>query len=263
MKKYIALFKCCVQESMIYRWNFFIGIISKLAFTLVMFYIWQMMFTSHEVINGYTWESMKMYLFVSFLCTSTISWNAEMGMAKKIINGTITVDLIKPINIRLMTLVQAVGSSFFSNVFAISIVVGLALFVFNVPFPTDYKVWAMFVISLTFSFLLNFILTYIFSLFCFWTSNAYGVATARSTIANFFSGALVPLEMFPPFLANLAFMLPFKGIVYIPTAIFIGKLEGIAWAKALGGQMIWLIALWGLSSLLWQKAVKQVTINGG
>lgn len=263
MKKYISFFKCAVQESMIYRWNFFIGIVSKFMFTIVMFYIWRMMFESNDMINGYTWETMKMYIFVSFLCTSTISWNAETSMAKKIIDGSITSDLIKPVNIRTMTFFQSIGNSFFSNVFSIGIIIFFAVCIFKVSFPTDFKIWMLFIISLCFSFLLNFILTYLFSLICFWTSNGYGVATARSTISNFFSGGLVPLEMFPQVLADLAFVLPFKGIVYVPTSIFIGKLYGVDIFYAFLNQVIWIIVLWVFSSLLWKKAVKQVTINGG
>ena len=59
MKKYISLFKCAVQETMIYRWNFFFSILSKFAVTIVMFYIWGIMFKSNQIIAGYTWESMK------------------------------------------------------------------------------------------------------------------------------------------------------------------------------------------------------------
>lgn len=263
MKKYISFFKCAVQETMIYRWNFFFGILSKFAVTIVMFYIWRIMFKSNQIIAGYTWESMKVYLFVSFLCTSTISWNAEMSMSKKVIQGNIIADLIKPVNLRTVTLVQAIGNSFFSNLCAIGIMFYFAIFIFKVSLPTDFQIWISFLISIGLSFLLNFILSYIFSLFSFWTSNAYGIATARSTISNFFSGALVPLELFPPLLARIAFLLPFKGIVYIPTSIFIGTLSGSEIYHALMGQTIWLMVLWGISSLLWKQAVKQVTINGG
>lgn len=90
-----------------------------------------------------------------------------------------------------------------------------------------------------------------------------GIAWMRAAITNFFSGALVPLAFFPGWLEKLSLLLPFQGIVYIPASIYLGRLEGLQALQSVGLQLLWIIVLWLGARLMWNWAVRQVTINGG
>lgn len=263
MKKYLSFFVYALQNSLVYRWNFFINIISKFILTLVSFYIWKVIFSSNAEINGYRWETMQLYIFISFICSASVSWNTEANMSKKIIEGSIAADLIKPVDITLMTFFQAAGESFIPNIFSIGIASCGAVLFCGRAVLIGASAAFFFLLSLLLSFLLNFTIVYIFSLFCFWTHNGFGIVTARAAISNFFSGMLIPLEFLPKLLFDISLFLPFKGIVHTPVSIFIGTLSGKTVLYAVIAQCCWLIALWFLSTAVYHQAVKHLSISGG
>ena len=78
---------------------------------VVFYYVWKSVFLYHTEINGYTWEIMKKYVIVSFLCNSTFSFGFEMQTANSIISGNIITDLLKPLSYRSLTFFKAVGTA--------------------------------------------------------------------------------------------------------------------------------------------------------
>lgn len=96
MRKYFKIFTCGVQDASAYRGNLIVGVLSNFIITAVMFYIWKVIYETNVIIDNYNWEDMKIYLFISFICNSTLSWSAETKISKKIITGELTSDLIKP-----------------------------------------------------------------------------------------------------------------------------------------------------------------------
>ena len=59
-----------------------------------------------------------------------------------------------------------------------------------------------------------------------------------------FSGYFLPLEFYPAFLAKVAAVLPFRAIIYFPTAIYTGQLIGESLVTALLIQLTWVAACW-------------------
>ena len=84
MRKYFKIFTCGVHASA-YRGNLIVGVLSNFIITAVMFYIWKVIYETNVTIDNYNWEDMKIYLFISFICNSTLSWSAETKISKKII----------------------------------------------------------------------------------------------------------------------------------------------------------------------------------
>jgi ABC-2 type transport system permease protein len=89
------------------------------------------------------------------------------------------------------------------------------------------------------------------------------MSVVRYSLAMFFSGALIPLNMMPDWLRTIATILPFSQAVFLPVSI----LSGITPV----GDMprIWLMqfALLGgliyLSRFIFGRAVRVVTVQGG
>ena len=121
----------------------------------------------------------------------------------------------------------------------------------------------LFFVSLFLGMGIKFGIQYLFSLLCFYTDNSYGVTKAREVLTNFFSGALLPLVMFPGVLRKVVEVLPFQGIVFTPCSIFIGtfSMEESLWR--IGGQAVWIGVLWVCGTLFWKKASGVISLYGG
>ena len=262
MRKYLALIKGGFLEGIAYKENFLTGLLANFVQVVVFYYVWKSVFLYHTEINGYTWEIMKKYVIVSFLCNSTFSFGFEMQTANSIISGNIITDLLKPLSYRSLTFFKAVGTA--GMEFLITFLwCGTFLVMCNGMQNTE--AWR--VLLLLFSILLGmgikFNIQYIFSMLCFYTDNAYGVVKGREVLTNFCSGALVTLALFPGFLQKIVTVMPFSGIVYIPCSIF----DGIfCWQKcweALLFQSVWNVILFAFGSILWKKASSVIALYGG
>ena len=136
-------------------------------------------------------------------------------------------------------------------------------FFMKIQIPTNPIVYLMFIISFVFSFVINFFISFICALLCFWTENYFGITKSKQVIVNFFSGALIPLNMMPGVLQKIAYGLPFQGIVFIPSSIFMGSVSGMDAIYLILSQAVWCIVLYVIQVVLWRCAIKKVVINGG
>ncbi len=122
---------------------------------------------------------------------------------------------------------------------------------------------ALFLISLFLGMGVKFCIQYLFSLLCFYTDNSYGVTKAREILTNFFSGALIPLAMFPGVLRDVVNVLPFQGIIYTPCCIFIGTFSAGESMMSILLQIVWIAVLGLLGTLFGKKAFGVISMYGG
>ncbi len=84
-----------------------------------------------------------------------------------------------------------------------------------------------------------------------------------NTVIMFFSGFIVPLNFFPPWLREISEWLPFGGLAHVPVSVYLGKLDGEALALALGQQLLWLVVLVTIGRWMLSRMVRRVTLHGG
>lgn len=262
MKKYFSLIRCGFLEAMVYRNNYIVSMLANFLQVLVLYYVWKSVFHCQHVVNGYTWNHMKQYVFISFLCNCTFSFGFEMHTAGRIIKGDIILDLLKPIGYREMLFFRLLGTA--GMEFLITFVVTAIMFVIvnGLEAIPLLRVFIM-IISLLVGQGIKFQIQYLFSMLCFYTDNAYGVVMAREILTNFFSGSIIPLVMFPPLLKNIADMLPFSGIVFIPCSIFMGTYTINETIIAIVFQIFWCVFLFFIGNIVWKKASAVIVIYGG
>lgn len=228
---------------------------------MIIYYVWKSIYTYNEYINGYNFNTMKQYILVSFICNSAFSHVFEAQISKKIKSGNIIVDMLKPVNYKIMLFSKMLGSTMSEYVGAI-----LSAIIFGYligAFKNVFIVGSVFPLSLFFSIIIKFEIQYFFSIFCFYTDNHNGVVKAREILSNFFSGALVPLIMFPESIREVLGFSPFAGMVSIPVNIFIGLSNKSDAFKLVCVQLLWIILLHFLSNFFWKNAYKKISVYGG
>ncbi|HJD37569.1 MAG TPA: ABC-2 family transporter protein [Candidatus Blautia ornithocaccae] len=262
MKKYFTLMKCGMSEGIMYRSNFLTSMLANFIQVAVLFFVWKSIFAYQPVVSGYTWEMMRKYVFVSFLCNSALSFGFEMQAADKIISGDMVLDLLKPVSYRSIVFCRAAGTALIEFFFTLVLVGAVYLAVNGAAGITPIRL-LLFLISLVLGQGIKLQIQYFFSLICFYTDNAYGVLKGREILTNFFSGALIPLAMFPDFIRTVIDRLPFSGIVYVPCSIFIGTFPMRECFEALFFQILWNVLLFLAGSIFWKKASSVISVYGG
>jgi ABC-2 type transport system permease protein len=197
------------------------------------------------------------------MLTNMVMTFAEWRVAWLILDGSIAMELLKPLDFQRARLAETIGSGVFEAIVALAIIGMFGLVYGGMALPPAPATWLLVLVSLLLSLLIKFGIIYLTGLLCFWTSSALGMTWLRIAIMNLLSGALIPLTFFPAWLRTVAFALPFQGIVYIPASLYLGRSAGPAALQLVGLQVLWVAALWACGRALWSRAVRQVTIHGG
>lgn len=262
MKKYFSLIKCGFLEGTAYRNNFLTGMLANFIQVAVLYYVWKSIFSYQEVVNGYTWDIMKKYVFISFLCNSALSFGFEMQTANKIIGGDIILDLLKPLSYRAIIFFKTAGIAGIEFLFSF-LLIGCLYIGVNGIYNITLVRCLLFLVALLLGQGIKFSIQYFFSLICFYTDNAYGVLKGREILTNFFSGALIPLTMFPEVCRMILNCFPFQGIVFVPCSIFIGSFTIQESIYGILFQAIWNVILFVAGSIFWRKASSVISLYGG
>ncbi len=80
----------------------------------------------------------------------------------------------------------------------------------------------LFAIAITGAFALQFMIQYTLAMFAFWTEKASSIQEVWFLVYLFLSGAIAPLELFPPAIRTIAFWTPFPYILNFPASILTG-----------------------------------------
>jgi ABC-2 type transport system permease protein len=118
-----------------------------------------------------------------------------------------------------------------------------------------------FIISMFLTLNLAIFLSYTTSMIVFWTKVGWSLRMTRSMVAGLFSGAMIPLYLVPDNIRALFNLTPFPSMVDGPMSIYQGTAENVF--SVFGIQLMWLVILGLLSEMLWRKAKKKLTVQGG
>ena len=102
--------------------------------------------------------------------------------------------------------------------------------------------------------LLRIMIIDVFSLLCFFSTGYLGISWTRAALFDFFSGAMVPVAMFPGWLACMARYTPFPYMIQVPISVLLGDGTGMNIVQILGTQVAWLAVLVLFHCLLYSCA---------
>lgn len=261
-KKYITLLKTSVQQTIAYRSNFFISIMVTALLFISSFFLWKSVFASKDMVSDYTWESMKAYLLVAFICNTLLSWYSESSISRKILDGSVAMDLTKPFDFYFARLAETIGSSVFEAL-VILIVSIFLVFGLDIPLPDHISTWVCFLISVIFALIIKFEIVYLFSMFVFVTTSYMGIQWSRAAITNLLSGGLIPLTFFPEGFTYVLNQLPFSYIVSFPASIFLNQADISTLPMVFMKEIIWIFILFALGKISFAINIRKITIYGG
>lgn len=261
-RAYAGVASRSMQNTLAYRTSYVLTFVSNFIVLISTYALWRAIYGGRAELAGMTWDQMKSYLFVAFACNALLSYYSESRISGKILDGSITADLLKPLDFQEARFAETVGSTVIEGGLTV-VILAIALTAASGISTPDPLHAALFMASLALALLVKFGIVYIASLLCFWSTGSLGIIWSRTAITNLFSGALVPLSFFPGWLERLALALPFQSIVHTPSAIYLEQVDALGALRLVLIQLAWGVGLWFAGKLLWTSAVKQVTIHGG
>lgn len=260
MKKYLTVAKCSMQVVLAYRNTYFISILISVFSMCLMISLWQAVYDGRSNIAGLSWKEMMTYLLIVFLLNTDVV--SEYRCAKKVLDGSILMDLIKPIKHQEYTLSE-VGSAILFGTFVNLILGTIIAFFLGAYVPTSLITWLAFLLSMINAVIIKLLIIYTSSLVSFWTHNIVGMMWARIAIVSFFSGALIPFNYFPGWLRSISEILPFQTIVHTPAQIFLSQVHSSQMIGLILLQILWIFVFWLLAKSIYYIGVRNIVVHGG
>ena len=227
------------------------------------YWVWRILYTQRPGAFGVSMEQMVTYGVMGMVLELFIWSRPQWYMANQVKSGAIDTDLMKPLDFHVHMLARSTGESLIGiGVLAIPALIIAYLFL-DVQFPPDMWAALMFVVSIVLGFLVFFHLNFLLGSLAVVALDIRHISWAYFSIVRFLGGQIVPLWLFPPIVAAIAEVLPFKGTYYIPISIYIGRLAGAEAIRAIEFQMVWLIVLVLTSRMLWSWAHRRLVVQGG
>ncbi|WP_235854369.1 ABC transporter permease [Nonomuraea aridisoli] len=183
-----------------------------------------------------------------------------LSLPERIRSGDVALDLVRPASLQLWTLAEDIGRA--AYLFAVRglppMLLGAA--VFGIVVPADPGRWAAFLAGFAIAVVVSFGWRYLIALSVCWLLDDRGVAVLSMVLTTFFSGLLVPLNLFPGWFGDLVTALPWAAMVQMPADLYLGKAPV---PQTLAVQVFWAAVLLGAGALGTRAVRHKVVIQGG
>lgn len=252
------------KEWAAYRTHSMVSIVVGPVFFIVQYFIWTAIYGDHSTLGGLELNQMIRYFgvttLISYLTMDFADWNLSMLIR----TGKFLTFHLRPVHHRSFALFQKLGHRSLGFLFEFIPCLLIFIFIFRIDMTPASYLWAF--LSITLAFLMNFYVNYTIGLLSFWLVQSDGIRGAFMLLSSVFSGALLPLSLFPVWLQSIQFFLPFQYIAYIPAMVFTGQysLGGIhlTMGQAVGLQAIAVVITFIANELVRRIAMKQFTAVG-
>ena len=268
IRTYRPFTRAGMQELVAYRANFICFFIGEILSAFIMYFVWKAVFLSSDsdTVMGFTMEDMVVYLFIVFLTGYLTYSDGAFSVGEEIIEGSIAMRMIRPCSFEMSFLFQEIGNRIISvAIIFVPMVGGVEIYRYvttgSVRFNLMY--FGFYILSTVIAYLISFYFNVCYGFMAFFFKNLWGTTLIKDTIVGFLSGSTIPLAFLPAGLAAVLNFLPFASLAYTPVMIYMGMYSIGEIFAYLGLQVFWLLVMIGASRLIWNSAVKHLTVQGG
>lgn len=268
MRKYFHIIGIGLQNNLQYRFNYLTRTLFSFIPLFAMLSLWRTIYAGKGgggEHSGFTQSQMIFYyLLVAVVDVLTAVNEDDWQIAADIREGNISQFLLKPVDYLWYRL-----SLFLSGriAFIAMAFVPLAAFIFcfrqNVLPPASDLALGVFLVSLVFTALLQFFISYAMAMLAFWLLEISTFIFILFAFEYIASGHLFPLDILPAGIKHVIFFTPFPYQLYFPIQVYMGKVAGLDIWRGLGIQILWVAVAYGFARFMWGRGIKKYSAFGG
>src|SRR5580700_10867450 len=220
-KVYLRVFDVGLQNTFVYRWNFFFRSIFGILPLLGTVFIWGAIFEAKgQGINNFDYGSIVFYfllvLFLQGLVTPTDYdlYRFSLFCSNRLLYAAVTLPVVA------------------------------VLFVCYrqyVVWPTDWIVWLVAIWSTLMAALLQFFISLSIALLAFWMLEISTVVFIIYSFEYFLSGQMFPIAFMPAVVRDVLVWLPFPYELSFPVVVFMQRVHGAEIWSGLAIQVFWVV----------------------
>ncbi len=213
-------------------------------------------------INGVTYEVAAWSMFLYFALMSMRLRALGAVIADDIKTGGVELFFTKPMSYLLYRSVWQFGTGLYP--FVVTSIIGVTIMMLTVG-SIDIMTNAYFYLSLISTLItcviLSLIIFAIVGLLAFWIEDNKPIFSIIDKAIMLLGGSYLPIALFPPLLYQVAVWSPFGASQFISHIVYDNWAHD--YIKLLSLQIFWIVILGAIMLLMFKRAEKRLTVNGG
>lgn len=267
MKKYLSFFRIRFLTGLQYRTAAFAGICTQFAWGSMEVLMFKAFYEANPGSFPMTFQALSSYIWMqqAFLALF-MPWFWDNEIFSCISDGNISYELCRPAGLYEMWFTKNLAIRFSKAVLRCLPILVVAAFLpepYGMCLPAGALSTVLFFVSVILGAMTVVSFSMLIYISAFFTISSQGIKLVASTLAEFFSGAVIPLPFLPEGLQKVVELLPFASMQNAPLRIYSGDiLPEAAWG-VIGLQLFWLLTMYAAGKQMMRMALRQVTVQGG
>ena len=259
--KYWSIFQITLINSLAYPGELVGRSLMIVPFMWIFYQLWKVTFNAAglESMNGLTLRDTLWYLMLA----ETI----ELGrppiartMSDSVKDGSIAYILNKPYDFLWYQFSTSMGETIFRAMLN-ALFGGLTVW-WLVGAPAHPQGFLIAIPAVLGAWTLHFCINAMIGLSAFVVEDVSAFTWIYQKLVFILGGMLIPLDFYPQWLQAIAKVLPFASALYGPARLFVTPTVEL-FVNVMGLQLAWIAALTLLLTLVYQRGLTQLTVNGG
>ena len=246
-----------------FRLRYYTGIITYFINVTVYYFIWKAVYSADPSYAGLSFPQMVTYVAVGWIIRSMYFNNIDSQMAADILEGKISMVMLKPVSLQWSYIARALGESAFRLVMLTAPTAVVISLIFPVQPPASAAHFGAFLAAVAGSVLLVGALNFIVGSCAVSLKSILGLLRAKFWMQELLSGLLVPITLFPSPLREISGFLPFEHIGFTPMMIYLGRMSWGEIGRAFVLEWSWILFLFAFGAWFWRLLSRRITIHGG
>ncbi len=262
MKKYVAIARAQLLATLIYDRDLLVRSVFMLVILVTFVQLWSTTFaaSNQSVISGFSVRDLVWYLVITEVVALSPPRVAQ-AIDAQVRGGDVAYALARPYWYPLFHLAGYWGDTLVR--IPVNALVGavVALVAVGPPGTSPAAVLATIVLWIG-AITLKASIEILIGLSAFWVEDTAPFEWIYAKILYTIGGLLLPLDLFPDWLATISRALPFAAIMYAPARAFVG----FSWETVgpmLLSQVTWIVIAWVALLLVYERATRRLVAHGG
>jgi ABC-2 type transport system permease protein len=266
MRLYAAVAVSGFKRYATYRVATVAGVFTNTVFGFIVAYTYTALWDERPHLGGYGLSQALTFVWLSQALLAAVALfggGFQDELQERIRSGDIAVDLYRPVDLQLWWLASDLGRAAFQLLGRGVVPMVCGALAFELPLPRSPFIWLWFLLSVVLAVCVGFAVRYLVALAAFWLLDGSGLSLISGLLCMFFSGMVLPLNVFPGQLGEIARALPWAAMLQVPADVFLGRHRGAGVLGALGFQAVWAVVLFAAGRALQSVATRKVVVQGG
>jgi len=228
-----------------------------------MIFLWLSVYSNGNSIEGYTAQDLISYYLLGFIFNRVTNVNIEIEYINQVRSGEIAKFLLKPFSLtRFLMIEEASWRTLNLLLIGIPVIVVVKLFtslqLVHLSLPEIFVL----ILLLCIAFIINGLTSMLILAASFFMDQGKTLVHFKWILGGIFSGALLPLSLYPPQIQHLARLLPFQFSFAVPVEFALGNMSIDVLKFSLLVASFWIILLYLSMRVFWRYALKNFTAVG-